>query len=258
MARMALTLGVTAAGAFAGSYFGNPMMGAQLGFMVGSIAGALLFPGGEDQHGPRLGDLRVGDASYGVPIPLVYGTARVAGNMIWTSGLEERSNEQSMKGGGPTSTTYTYYSSFAIGLCEGSLASVRKIWLDTKLVYDVSAGNLGIINQRVGDIDPRHLLTADELAERRDEIQAELSKVQSALTIYLGTETQLPDPVMEAHEGVGEVPAHRGLAYLLFADLPLEAYGNRLPNVSAEVMTESAPAYPKRSVTPTGTVHVDQ
>lgn len=259
MARMALTLGVTAAGAAIGGFgFGNPMLGAQLGMIAGSIASALLFPGGEDQHGPRLGDLRVGDASYGVPIPIVYGAARVAGNMIWTSGIEERSNEQSMKGGGPTSTTYTYYSSFAIGLCEGPIASVRKIWLDTKLVYDVSSDNLGIINQRVGDMDPRHLLTPEELQARQEEIQAELSKVQSALTIYLGTETQLPDPTMEAHEGVGEVPAHRGLAYLLFTDLALEGFGNRIPNVSAEVLTESAPAYPKRTVSPSEEVHVDQ
>jgi putative tail protein len=260
VARMALTLGVTAAGAVAGSYLPGvgTMLGAQLGMIAGSIAGALLFPGGEDHKGPRLGDLRVSDASYGMPIPIVYGAARVAGVMIWTSGLEERSDEVSMKGGGPTSTTYAYYSSFAMGLCEGPLASVRKIWLDTKLVYDVSSTNLGIINQRVGDIDPRHLLSPDELADRRDEIQAELNAVQSAMTVYLGTETQLPDPVMEAHEGVGEVPAHRGLAYLLFADLPLAAYGNRIPNVSAEVMTASAPAYPKVTVIPASDVNVDR
>jgi hypothetical protein len=258
MARTGVTIGFTVLGAAAGAYFGNPMLGAQLGMMVGSIAGALLFPGGEDQKGPRLGDLRVGDASYGIPIPIVYGTARVAGTMIWTSGLEERSNEESLKGGGPTSTTYTYYSSFAMGLCEGPLASVRKIWLDTKLVYDVSAGNLGIVNQRLGELDPRHLLTEDELEDRRDEIQAQLNKVSSALTIYLGTETQLPDPTMEAHEGVGNVPAHRGLAYLLFQDLALEAYGNRIPNISAEVMTQHTMAYPKRSVNPGVTINKDK
>lgn len=258
MARMALTLGVTAAGALVGGYFGNPMLGAQLGMMVGSIAGALIFPGGEDQKGPRLGDLRVGDASYGVPIPIVYGTARVAGNMIWTSGIEERSTEESMKGGGPTSTSYAYYSSFAIGLCEGPLSSVRKIWLDTKLVYDVSANNLGIVNQRIGDLDPRNLLSEDELDARRDEIQAELTKVSSALTIYLGTETQLPDPTIEAHEGVGNVPAHRGMAYLLFQDFALAAYGNRIPTVSAEVMTQHTLAYPKQSVNPGVDINKDK
>jgi len=253
MARTAVTLGFTVAGAAVGAYFGAPMLGAQLGMMVGSIAGALLFPGGEDQKGPRLGDLRIGDASYGVPIPIVYGTARVAGTMIWTSGIEERSHEESMKGGGPTSTTYNYYSSFAIGLCEGPIDSVRKIWLDTKLVYDVSQDNTGIINQRTGEQDPRGLMTPEELAKRRGELQSELAKVQSSLSVYIGSDTQLPDPVMEAHEGAGEVPAHRGMAYLLFADLPLAAYGNRIPNVGAEVLQQSTFAYPAVSLSPAPT-----
>lgn len=260
MGRTGVQLGFTAVGTAVGGYFGGPsgaMLGAQIGTVVGGIAGALMFPP-EGQQGPRLGDLRVADASYGMPIPIVYGTARLAGVMLWTSGIEERSEEESMKGGGPSMTTYTYYSSFALGLCEGPIASVRKLWFDTKLVYDVSRDNLGIINQRMGDIDPRGFLTPEELAKRRTEIQAELSSVQSSLTVYLGREDQLPDPVMEAHEGVGQVPAHRGMAYLLFADLPLAAYGNRIPSVSAEVMTESAPSYPKRSVTPVDAAHVDQ
>ena len=258
MARTAVTLGFTAVGAAAGAYFGNPMLGAQLGMMAGSIASALIFPGGEDQKGPRLGDLRVADASYGLPIPIVYGSARIGGVMLWTAGIEERTTEESLKGGGPTATSYAYYCSFALGLCEGPLTSVRKIWMDTKLAYDVSQNNEGIISQRLGDEDPRGLLTPEEMADRRKAIMAELAAVQSALTMYLGTEEQLPDPVMEAHEGIGQVPAHRGMAYLVFEDLPLIHYGNRIPNVSAEVMTEAAPAYPRRTVTPPVTLNVDQ
>jgi hypothetical protein len=258
MARTAVTLGFTAVGTAAGAYFGNPMLGAQLGMMAGSIAGALLFPGGEDQKGPRLGDLRVGDASYGLPIPIVYGAARISGVMIWTGGIEERATEQSLKGGGPTSTTYAYYCSFAVGLCEGPLATVRKIWMDTKLVYDVSQDNLGIISQRIGEEDPRDLLNDEEAAERRKAIMTELTAVQTALTIYLGTEEQLPDPVIEAHEGAGQVPAHRGTAYLVLQDLPLVHYGNRIPSISAEVTTQAAPAYPRRTVLPTNTLHVDE
>lgn len=254
MARVAIVAGATVVGATAGYFLGNPMLGAQLGYTAGTILAAVLFPAGEDQQGPRLGDLRVADASYGVPIPRVYGTGRLAGNMIWSSGIEEQSTDETMsqKGGGPTSTTYEYFSSFAMGLCAGPIAAVRKIWLDTKLVYDVSSTNLGIVQQRIGDLDPRGLLTEDELEDRREEITAELEAVQSAMTIYLGTETQLPDAVMEAHEGVGEVPAHRGLAYLVFADLPLAAYGNRIPSVSAEVMTASTLAHPKATVIPGG------
>ena len=263
MARVALVAGATVAGAVVGYYVPviGPMYGAQIGFALGTVAAALLFPSGEETQGPRLGDLRVADASYGVPIPHVYGTGRVAGNMIWTSGIQEESTEEdmSMSGGGPTTTSYRYYSSFAMGLCAGPLAAVRKIWLDTKLVYDVSAGNLGVVQQRIGDLDPRGLLDEGELEDRRDEITAELEQVQSAMTIYLGTDTQLPDPVLEAHEGVGEVPAHRGMAYLVFQDLPLDAYGNRIPSVSAEVLTTSTMAHPKATVIPGGgAFHTDR
>jgi putative tail protein len=259
MGRLGLTIGVTAIGTAAGAYFGagsGALLGAQLGFMAGSILSAVALPGSGGE-GPRLGDLRVGDASYGVSIPIVYGACQVAGMMIWTSGIDERQGEESQKGG-PTTTTYTYFASCAIGLCEGPVASVRKIWFDSKLVYDVSAGNLGIVNKRIGELDPRGILDEDELADRREEITAEVEKVNSAMTIYLGTETQLPDPVIEAHEGAGEVPAHRGLAYLVFEDLPLQPYGNRIPQVRAEVLTAVSAAYPKRTVTPVGAMARDK
>jgi hypothetical protein len=252
MARLGITIGTSIVFAAAGYTLGGPQgayYGAQLGFTAGTILSAAVLPAGGFE-GPRLGDLRVGDASPGVPIPIAYGTAQIAGNLIWTSGIEERRTEESAKGGGPTAVTYNYYASFAVGLCEGPLQSVRKIWFDTKLVYDVSSSNLGIVQKRIGDLDPRDILDEDELADKQEQIEAELDNVHSALSIYLGTETQRPDPLMEAVEGVGNVPGHRGLAYLVFEDLPLLPYVNRIPQVRAEVVTSVTLAYPKRTVTP--------
>ena len=51
--------------------------------------------------------------------------------------------------------------------------------------------------------------------------------------VYPGDETQEPDPLIEMIEG--EAPAYRGTAYIVFEDLPLEAFGNRLPQLSVEV-----------------------
>ena len=51
--------------------------------------------------------------------------------------------------------------------------------------------------------------------------------------VYPGDEAQLPDPLIEMIEGVA--PAYRGTAYIVFEDLPLEAFGNRLPQLSFEV-----------------------
>uniref|UniRef100_UPI003F714B99 phage tail protein n=1 Tax=Elioraea sp. TaxID=2185103 RepID=UPI003F714B99 len=51
-----------------------------------------------------------------------------------------------------------------------------------------------------------------------------------------GDEAQLPDPLIEAQVGAANAVAHRGLCYLVFEDVPLDAFGNRIPSVSAEVV----------------------
>ena len=53
------------------------------------------------------------------------------------------------------------------------------------------------------------------------------------MRLHLGTEDQAPDPLIEAVEG--DAPAYRGLAYVVFEDLPLDAFGNRPPQLSFEV-----------------------
>ena len=96
-------LGFAVAGAAVGSLFGMP----QLGWIAGAAIGGLLFPSkGADTEGPRLGDLSVSSSAYGMPLPIIYGTMRVAGNMIWSSGLREVKQKQKVgKGGGGGSTT---------------------------------------------------------------------------------------------------------------------------------------------------------
>ncbi len=56
------------------------------------------------------------------------------------------------------------------------------------------------------------------------------------MRLYRGTGDQLPDPLIEAKQGTGNAPAYRGLAYVVFERLPLEAYGNRIPVLQFEVI----------------------
>jgi hypothetical protein len=56
--------------------------------------------------------------------------------------------------------------------------------------------------------------------------------------VHPGTEDQAPDPLIEMIEGAA--PAYRGIAYIVFEDLPLEAFGNRLPQLSFEVLRPPA------------------
>ncbi|MHC1758330.1 MAG: phage tail protein [Negativicutes bacterium] len=58
--------------------------------------------------------------------------------------------------------------------------------------------------------------------------------------LHLGTEAQTADSIIEAVEGAGNVPAYRGLAYIVFQDFPLHDFGWRIPNLTFEV--ECVPA----------------
>ena len=213
-----LALGV--AGAVAGSYFGP--VGAQVGFLVGSYLGGML-EGGPHTEGPRINDKSVQASTYGIPIPITYGTVRIAGNIIWAADLREVPVDQGGGKGGPspTETTFTYYGTFAVSLCANEITAVRKIWADGKLIYDASDGNSG----------PLGLSAAQAFFQNLN-----IDDVALPFIVYPGNETQLPDPTMEAYLGAGNVPAYRGQAYCVFTDLPLERFGNRIPNLSFEVV----------------------
>lgn len=221
------TLATGLIGAAVGGVIGAPGLGFSLGAALGQS-----FLGGKGQHtdthqaGSRLSDLKVQSSQVGMMIPIVYGTYRIAGNIIWSTDILEQSNTttqtQHLGGGGKgghhqdnvvtqTTTTYTYSVSFALGLCQGVILGIRRIWADGKLIYNTSS-----------------TATAQTL------ISSQLRAKQ--LRFYKGTEDQLPDPLIEAYQGVGQVPGFRGLAYLVFEALPLAEFGNRLPNMTVEVV----------------------
>ena len=69
--------------------------------------------------------------------------------------------------------------------------------------------------------------------------------------LYDGSEGQAPDPLIEMIEG--DAPAYRGTAYIVFEDLPLDAFGNRLPQLSFEIVrVPSGDAEPGLSQSVTG------
>jgi len=208
-ARAVLTLTGQAVGAAVGGPFG-----AAIGSAIGNAAGWWLFPEEIVSQGPRLSELSVQSSTLGLTIPVVYGSWRLAGNIIWSTDLIETRTERDAGGkGGPSQTAveYSYRASFAVGLCEGPISGVLRIWADSRLVYDVSE-------------------TADAEA-----ITGSI-RVGESMTVYVGSNTQLPDPAIETVLGVGNVPAYRGLAYAVFRDLELAEFGNRIPNLTFEVV----------------------
>jgi hypothetical protein len=131
----------------------------------------------------------------------------VAGQVIWATNIEEVAKTDKSKAsgkGGPKTktTTYSYFGNFAVGLCEGEIDGIGRVWADGKL-FDITA---------------------------------------HTTRLYTGNETQAPDSLIETIEGQGAAPAYRGLAYLVFERLPLEAFGNRLPQLSFEIFRAANPA----------------
>jgi hypothetical protein len=59
---------------------------------------------------------------------------------------------------------------------------------------------------------------------------------------YPGDEVQTPDPFIAVKMGAANTPAYRGTAYVVFEELNLSAFGNRLPQISFEVFRPLADA----------------
>lgn len=198
---MSTTQVFTIVGTVVGAYFGYPGLGAAVGGLIG---GAL--EEDTETRGPRLMDRKTQVSTYGASIPYLFGTTRVAGNVIWADDIGEETTETEQGKGGPTNTaiTYTYFGTFAVLLGYGPLRGVRRIWADAVLIFDGTG---------VGAPPPNF-----------------------GIRFYQGTEDQLPDPTMEAALGVGNVPAYRGFGYIVFNRMPLEKFGNRLPSMTIELV----------------------
>lgn len=201
------TMILKTAGSVAGGAIGGPL-GAAIGASLGQVAATALSPTSKlpRVQGARLNDLSVQTSTYGKMIPILFGTARLAGNIIWSRPIKETANTtrassgggKGAGGGGRSSqsvTNYTYSVSLAIGVCEGEITDILRVWADAKPL-DLSQGTY---------------------------------------RLYRGSETQLADPFIESFEGIGSTPAYRGLSYVVIEDLPLAAYGNRIPNFTFEV-----------------------
>ncbi|OYV99033.1 MAG: hypothetical protein B7Z62_02020 [Deltaproteobacteria bacterium 37-65-8] len=117
-----------------------------------SYASAALQP---NQKGPRLSDLNVTSATFGVDKPIIYGNYRVAGNMIWASPLVQHSHSSGGKGGG-NYTSYTYTGRMAVAVCDKQIIGFRKVWVNGNLIYNVgdSATNAQVIASNAAPMNP--------------------------------------------------------------------------------------------------------
>jgi Putative phage tail protein len=251
-----------------------PVGASAIGFSIGSAIGGFLFaPDGPKTEGPRLGDTNVSASSLGKVLAEHYGVTRVSGNMIWSAGLKEvkrREKQGGGKGGGsaPENTTYTYYCSFSMAMGRGVGREVRRIWADGKLIYDAtgesetnnqkytfrfySGSNTQVVDNLIGESINRRLAGLPDVNEGSGE-QATYTKMADLITAANESDdprTQLYGAMLEARRDEAETgtgtpnyrftPAYRQICHIVFDNMPLEDFGNRIPNITAEIVWDGA------------------
>ncbi len=211
------TLALSVAGAGLGQLAG---IGAGTGWMLGSTLGRML-SADEGSSGGSLGELKVTGASYGASIARVYGTMRLAGQVIWLGNVRTVTNKQSggkgAAGGGAAGSGRSYrIASFAILICEGEMDALLKIWADGALIFNAE----GTGERQISGLSFR---------------------------FYSGSAEQDADPLISADEEAGASPAYRGCSYVVFEDLNLSSFGNRIPNFEFLVSRQAISNYPQQS-----------
>ncbi len=111
---------LTGAGALAG-----PLQG-----LVASAAGHYaynaLFP--QRLERARQSELSLQTSTDGAPMARIWGRARISGQVIWAARFREHAQTSGGKGGGPQVRSYRYTVSFAVGLCEGVIDGIGRVW----------------------------------------------------------------------------------------------------------------------------------
>ena len=195
-----------------GTAVGGPVggfVGSMIGAMIDRQIVAALTPDTKiTQTGPRLTEVAIMASTEGAIVPKVYGRARVGGQVIWCSDFKEVAE---------TTTT------------------------------EVSSGGKG----GAGDRPPRPPRSTSTTPRSRSRSAPATRWPRSAtsgstsnradiakytIRFYPGSQTQSPDPLIQAMEGADNTPAYRGTAYAVFEEFPLEEFGNRMPQVTAEIV----------------------
>lgn len=187
---------------------------------------------------PNNGTLGYTNSAYGGVIPIVYGSDRLTGNVIWASApLTINTTDAS---GQP----FSYQAvDFALALCEGPINGVLRLWAGDNLILDNTAtvdsdgvmqpGPTGQIGSYTIDLtDPTGPFANLSAASR-----------QTKITIFTGAETQIAQGAMVSSDGYDATPAYRGVAYVLFENFLITQ--SSVPAVYVEITAHTSSQAPR-------------
>lgn len=174
-------------------------------------------------------------SSYGAPLPIVFGSDKLTGNIFWASPVRTHLINDD---------TEMYQTlDFALGLCEGEINGILRMWLGDKLILDRTANTdeNGIAQPNsTGWIAGASFDLTDADSPLRSLADAErLTKID----VYVGSELQLPDPTIIAAEGYDYTPAYRGTAYILFRNFIVAS--SSIPNIFVELLSNVENPFPR-------------
>lgn len=210
-------LGGALIGGTVGAFLGNPMLGLRIGKSLGTFAGTAYYGIKNNQKNRDAAKMErhtVQTSTYGQPIPLLYGTVRTAGNVIWSTDIEFRASRTG-------ETDFEYRASFAVGFGEGEASKFLRLWANGTKIFSGHASDLSSL--------------------------AINGKYEGLIQFYFGSPTQPIDPTIEAIEGVGNVPRFKNLIYAVFRDFPLADFGDQLPTIEAEIAMLGSQVFEKQT-----------
>ncbi len=220
---MAVRQVVGIVGAAIGAYVGGPS-GAQYGWMIGSAIGGIVDP--LVINGPKVGEVSQQTSQEGVPRPIVFAVSPpMAGNIIVSGPIKKVVKKTQQGKGGPTVKTTSLFRTYAIGMCEGQINRVLRVWRNGELVWDSrTSTELNYHDFNHNDLFRFIIRTVTNNLVFEDRVK-----------FYFGDFAQNADPHLEAIFGVGTTPAHRGTAYMVVADDDLTDLRGAIPQFLFQV-----------------------
>ncbi|MDR0571832.1 MAG: glycoside hydrolase TIM-barrel-like domain-containing protein [Rickettsiales bacterium] len=154
----------------------------------------------KDKISGKLSELSIQTSTYNKTIPKIYGTSKIAGNIVWLDEVREVINNNTTtiklsKGQKIKQNVieYFYFLSFAVVICGNEINDIKNVWANSTL------------------------LNLEDYTYR----------------FYNGTEEQEQDPLIKSKDPY--CSAYRGRAYIVFENFPLSQFNNALPNMLFEI-----------------------
>lgn len=169
--------------------------------------------------GNKLTEFAQTTATVGIVIPWGRGRYPVDGNVIWAPLPPKENRTVKRQGkGGVKQESFTYTLPYFVSFGKGPIYGFWWIKRNGKVVY-----------------------TRDPAAPIEDAAYA--AKWQQKVTLYYGTDSQMPDSTIESYEGTGRVSAHRGICGFVIEPDDVTEGGGAVPSYEAVVMASPSEVY---------------